>query len=220
MTIGPDIKEAVEEVGLSITIVRDAGNVTGEYIYTKANAQVTKPFIREFFLEGKFSYDSAAVAGDFVEFNTTGDRYIIMNFTPLLFENEVYQYDVVLYKTNVTLTIYRPTEVRENYRTRTVWAVVKSGVKLLLTSALFGNDLETDEQLGMLGLEQNELYVPSGIGIQPLDRVWLSTGEYFRVEEVIRRRFENVEVATVGEDTRDWTTTTTTTTSTTTTTTA
>ena len=29
MTIGPDIKEAIEEVGLKYTILRDAGNITG-----------------------------------------------------------------------------------------------------------------------------------------------------------------------------------------------
>lgn len=215
MTIGPDIKEAIQEIGPAITIVRDSGNVTGEYIITKGNAQVTKPFIREFFLEAKFQYDSEAVAGDFIEIDTTGDRYIIMNFTPLLFEDTVFEYDSVLYKTNVTATIYRPSETRENYRTRTVWSTVKSGIKLLLTTPLHGHDLETDEQLGLLGIENHELYIPSSIGIQPLDRVWLSTGEYFRVETIKKRRYEDVDVCGLGEDTRVWTTTTTTTTTTT-----
>ena len=45
MTIGPDIAEAIDEVGTSFIIVRDSGNVTGEYLYFKPNAQVTKPFI-------------------------------------------------------------------------------------------------------------------------------------------------------------------------------
>ena len=58
MSIGLDIKEVLSEVGNTITIVRTAGNVTGEYTMYKPNAQVTKPFIREFFLEGWLSYDT------------------------------------------------------------------------------------------------------------------------------------------------------------------
>lgn len=219
MSIGADINEAMEEIGTAITIVRDSGNITGEYVITKPNAQVTKPFIREFFLEAKLQYNSEAVAGDFIDFNVTSDRYLVMNYTPLLFENTVYWQDTVLYKTNITATIYRPTETRENYRTRTIWTVVKSGLKLLLTSPLYGHDLETDEQLGLLGIENHEMYIPESIGLQPLDRVWLTTGEYFRVETITKRRYENVDVVKLGEDTRVWTTTTTTTTSSSTTTT-
>ena len=40
MTIGPDIKEAIVEVGTKFTIVRDSGNVTGEYLTSASNAQV------------------------------------------------------------------------------------------------------------------------------------------------------------------------------------
>jgi len=62
MTIGPDIKEAIVEVGTRFVIERDSGDITGEYLNFKSNAQVTKPFIREFFLEAEFCYDTAKLA--------------------------------------------------------------------------------------------------------------------------------------------------------------
>lgn len=216
MTIGPDIEEALDEVGTVITIVRQSGNVTGETIYFKPNAQVTKPFIREFFLEAWFSYNSQAVAGDIVEFNVTGDRYIVMNFTPLIFENEIIKYDVVLYKANISPTILRPREIRDpqTYQMRTVWDVVGTAVDCLLTTPLHGHDLETDEQIGLLGIQNHELYVPESIGVKALDRIRLSSAENYRVETVKKRRYSNVTVFDIGEDTRAYTTTTTTTTTT------
>ena len=100
MTIGLDIKEVLREVGNTITIIRDSGNITGEYTMFQSNAQVTKPFIREFFLEGWLSYDTEAVVGDIVEFVVMGDRYIVMNKSPKMLENVIYQYDGVFYKTS------------------------------------------------------------------------------------------------------------------------
>jgi hypothetical protein len=139
-----------------------------------------------------------------------------MNFTPLIFENEVIKYDAVLYKTNVSATIYRPRDVRDTQtlQKRTVWDVWASDVDCLLTTPLHGHDLETDEQVGLLGIENHELYIPQSIGVKQLDRI--KTGdEYFRIETVKKRRYSNVTVFDVGEDTRPYTTTTTTSTTTT-----
>lgn len=219
MTIGPDIDEAIEEVGTAFTVIRDSGNVTGEYLFFKPNQQVTKPFIREFFLEAWLVYNTSAVAGDIIEFNKTANKYIIMNLTPYLFENEIIKYDGVLYKTNVTATILRMSQFRNaQYHMETRWSVVKADTDLLLTTALFGHDLDSDEQIAMLGIERHEMYAPSSIGIKVHDRIKLSATEYFRVENVKKRRYQNVDVFDIGEDTRPWTTTTTTTSSTTTTT--
>ena len=101
MTIGPDIEEVLDEVGTKYTILRDSGNITGEYTYTKTNSQATKPFIREFFLEGTMQYDTYVGSGDIIEFTTTGKRYLVSHITPTLFENTVIRYEVVLYLANV-----------------------------------------------------------------------------------------------------------------------
>jgi len=222
MTIGPDIKEAIVEVGTKYTIVRDGGNITGEYLDYETNAQVTKPFIREFFLEATLVYDTQIVSGDIIQFSTTLSKYFIMNITPEMFENTVISYQAVLYKTNETITVYRPSEQRDSktYQIKTVWTPVQTAKPILITSPLFGIDLETDQNLGLIGLQLHEAYVPSNYGIKVLDRLLLSSGEYFRVEAIKKRRFEGIDVLDVGTDTRATTTTTTSTTTSTTTTTA
>jgi hypothetical protein len=220
MTIGPDIKEAIVEVGTKYNIIRDAGNILGEYLDYESNAQVTKPFIREFFLEGTLVYDTQIVVGDIIQFTTTLDKYFIMNLTPEMFENTVISYQAVLYKSNEMVTIYRPSEVRDpnSYHISTTWTPVETARPILITAPLFGIDLETDEQLGLIGLQVHEAFVPTSYDIQVLDRMLLSSGEYFRVEAIKKRRFEGMDVLEVGQDTRPTTTTTSTTPSTTTTT--
>lgn len=215
MTIGPDIQEALDEVGISIFItgVSDVEGTTKEYIYYKPNAQATKPFIREFFLEAWFNYMTTALSGGLVRFVKTGARYMIMNLTPFMFEDEVIRRDAVLYKCNVNAVLLRPREVRENYLTRTVWDIISSSMWCLLTTPLYGNVLETDEALAQLGLEVHELYARDIYGIQVNDRVKLSSDQYYRVESIKYRRFDGVTVYELGEDNRAYSTTTTTSTS-------
>jgi hypothetical protein len=205
MTIGPDIKEAIEEVGLKYTILRDVGNITGEYLTYKPNAQVTKPFIQEFFLEAALVYDTQILVGDIVQFDVPGDNYIVMNKTPDLFENEIIRFNGVLYKCNIVADIYRPddTGARDaQYHQATSWSLVKSSVNALLTTPLYGVDLETDLELGMIGVSDLELYIPSSIGLEVLDRVVISSSEYYRAETIKKRRYSAVDVCDIGEDTR------------------
>jgi hypothetical protein len=219
MTIGPDIKEALVEVGQAVVITdRLSVDNSGEFIYYKPNSQATKPFIREFFLEAWFSYDTIALGGDLVKFSVTGTRYMLMNLTPFMFENTVIRMDGVLYKCNVEAVLLRPREVRENYLTRTVWDIIASSMWCLLTTPLYGNQLDTGESLGQLGLEVHELYARDIFDIKVNDRVKVSSDQYYRVESIKYRRFDGVSTYELGEDNRSYTTTTTTTNSTTTTT--
>ena len=224
MSIGPDAKAVYAEVGVSFTILRDSGNITGEYLVFKPNSQVTKPFIQEFFLEASIAYDTDTVAGDIIQFVVTSDKYLVMNNTPILFVDEIYKYASVLYKTNVSVDILRPSESRNShtYQYETTWTMVKGSVDALLTTPLYGHSLESDEELGLIGVELNEFYIPSSIGVQVLDRIRVAPSEYYRVETVKKRRYSAVDVIELSEDTRlmhSTTTTTTTTTSSTTTTT-
>lgn len=212
--IGLDIKEVLSEVGVSFTIIRDSGNVTGEYVMYSPNAQVTKPFIREFFLDARLAYDTACVVGDVIEFNTTGDRYLIMNRTPTLLEDEIYQYNTVLYKTNVVCDILRPSEgdwPTDTYHRRTIWTSLASSQDVLITTPLYGHELD-ESAFGPLQIEVHEMYVPASIGIRPLDRVRVSSSEYYRVTTVKPRRYDGVDVVELSEDQRPTTTSTTTTT--------
>jgi len=219
MTIGPDIEEALNEVGVAIRITGSSGveGTTPEYIHTIPNSQATKPFIREFFLEGWFPYNTAASSGDLIRMPVTGLRFMIMNLTPFLFENTIIRQDAVLYKCNIDAVLLRPREVRENYHTRTVWDVVESSMWCLMTTPLYGNQLDTEEELGQLGLEVHELYARDVHDIRVNDRVKVSSDQYYRVESIKYRRFDGVTTYELGEDNRAYTTTTTTSTTTTTT---
>lgn len=210
MSIGPDISEVLDEVGIAIIIEDIDGNqTTGEYTYTKSNSQVTKPFIREFFLEGWLVYNTSANAGDYLIFNVSDEKYIVMNKSPQIFENEVIKYDVVLYKTNEIVDIVRPVQEEsdrssQTYQLETSWDLVKSDIDVLITTSLFGHDLNDDLALGQINIEKHEMYVPSSLGIQPLDRVCISSSDYFLVESVKPRRYANVDVLALIEDTRPY----------------
>jgi hypothetical protein len=220
MSIGPDIKEVLAEVGIGFTIVRDSGDITGGYFTSKPNTQVTKPFIQEFFLEARLSYDTVAVVGDIIQLDVTSDIYIVMNKAPRLFENAVFENNCILYKCNATANILRPSDVRgDDYHMRTIWEAFASGINVLITTPLYGHSLEADEELGLIGLELHELYIPSSVGIRSLDRIRISSSEYYRVETVKKRRYSAVDVVQLGEDVRPTSTSTTTTSSTSSTTT-
>lgn len=205
MSIGSKLKAKVfEKLGTAFTILRDSGDLTGEYLNYEINRQVTKIFVRAFFLEAEMAYDTEAVVGDVIQFDD--DRvFLVMNKTPDHFKNEPIRQDCVLYKTNVAGTLLRPSgEVwdTQTYRKVPQWDPIDTDVYALQTEALFGHSLEDDEEIGMLGLKRDELYIPSSVGIQVNDRYQPASGEYYKVEIVKKRRFAGVDVCELGEDHR------------------
>ena len=201
MTLASDIKEIIAEIGTSVTIIRPTGNITGEYLYGKINKQVTKPFIREFFMEAWMASDTAMVSGDTIQ-TSDGRIFIIMNKTPSMFEDIAYRYDSVVYKCNVVATVQRPVETTENYTVTTSFSTITEDVNMLITESLYGNELDTDEELASIGLSSEDCYVSSSVGIEYLDRIWISETEYYQVEVIKKRRFDGVDLIILGEDTR------------------
>ena len=200
--VGDDIKDTLEDIG---TVVSIMGGSESEYLDFEPNAQVTKPFIREFFLDAMVSYDTAMVTGDVIEFDVTGDRFIVMNKTPMLLENERIYNDTVLYKCNVSGEILRPSGETRDSQTMlksAVFVSIKSDAYSLLTEPLFSGYLDTESELANMGIERQELYIPSDYGIQVLDRFEPTSGEYYLVESIRTRRFPGVDVVVLGEDTR------------------
>lgn len=206
MSIGDDLKTVLSEVGNSFTIIRDAGNVSGEYLDYEVNRQVTKPFIREFFIEATLAYDTDAIAGDIIEIDTLSRQYLIMNKTPEMFENAINTQECVLYKCNVSGELLRFSG--EGWRTDTTyehyqqWDTQRSTAYGLLTENLFGTSLAQDEELGQIGLEAQALYVPTLYGAKALDRYEYVSGEFLKIEAVEHRKFDNIDVCHLAEDTR------------------
>jgi len=69
-------------------------------------------------------------------------------------------------------------------------------------AALYGNDMATDEELALIGLNKNEVLISQSIGAQVLDRWTPYAGEYYMVTTIDPRRYPNVDVLIVEEDRR------------------
>lgn len=206
--LATDITEVFEEVGIGYDIVSSGEEIrSGEFLDAESNSQVTKPFIREFFLEVSFSADTLLIDGDILQFRFSGDvygdRYMVMNKTADVFENELIKYDGVLYRCNVSGELLRPSgETRDaDYHKVNVWQPLQSEAYALQTEPLFGGELE-EVELGTIGIEKHEMYIPSIYGVQELDRYITTSGEVYRIESIKKRRYKGVDVVVLGEDTR------------------
>ncbi len=210
MALGSDIKEVYADVGAAYTSTRPGPGVSGEvetgYLDFELNRQVTKPFIREYFIEASLPYDSVSAVGDVIEFMADGRKFLLMNITPDLFENEVFEYQGVLYKCNILagkLERFSGEEWSDQtYKKDYVWDEIDDGIPALVTESLFGHSLETDVELGMLGLERHELYISASYGIKPLDRFTPVSGEWYMVTTIKSRRYDGIDVAELETDTR------------------
>ncbi len=207
MSIGFDIADVFTEIGTQFNIKQASGetDVAGGYLDFEMNRQVTKPFIREVFLECFFAYDTLVNAGDVIEFQDGTDRrFMVMNKTQENFENESILYEGVLYKCNVSGELLRASgEVFDsNYVQTTNWDPIRTEAYACLSDRLFGTSLEQDEDIGQFNIESQLLYLPHSYGIQPLDRYSPRSGEYYKIETIATRRFDNVDVCYLVEDTR------------------
>ena len=205
MSVGEDIKEAIEEVGSAYTILRDSGNITDEIGLLEYSAQVTKPLTIESFRRGTMGFDTQIITGDVIEFGIIDQRFIVTNTMPDMFENAIVQYDTVLYKCNVKNgEIFRPSGETWSsaYHKESQWETVKAGCNAMQVSALYGNDLATDEELALIGLQKDEVLIPHSYGAQVLDRWQPYSGEYYMVATIETRRYPNVDVLIVANDQR------------------
>ena len=205
MSIGPDIKEALEDVGTSYTILLPVPISASEKLVYKGNAQATKPFIREFFLEATLSYDTKVIAGAIIKTLASAIPYMVMNKTPNIFEDEVIENKIVLYKCNVSGEILRISgEVgwNERYQKTPSFQVIRANAYALQTEILAGSGLNVDQEIGAISTDRQDLYVPSYYGIQELDRYQPISGEFYLVKAVKKRLYDNIDVAELITDER------------------
>lgn len=203
-SIGESIKSVYRKIGTGITVIRDTGNVSGEYIDSDTNKQVTKPFVAEFFRNASFPYDTDLITGDIIQFDITFDRYMVMNKSPEMFANTIAEHAGVLYKCNVSGEILRPSgELRDSqYHTAQAFDTIREDCFGLLTEPLYAGELETEEELGLLGIEKEELYVPASYDIRVLDRYQSMSGEYYMVTTIRKHKYQGCVVAVLEEDLR------------------
>lgn len=220
--IGGKLKKVFKKLGTSYTIIRDSGCVSGEYLDEETNAQVTKPFIREFFRECTLAYDTQTVPGDLIKYEVNGvsgeaaERFLICHHDNEKFRNTPITVSAVLYKTNQKVSIYRPSGEldTQTYRTTTNWKLIKENQRVLLTDKLYGTRLDDSEQFFMQSdIKALVAYVPESLGIAPLDR-FIVSGEiidvgygetsqvYYQVKYTEKNQFRGVELVYLEEDNR------------------
>jgi len=203
--IGDDLKAALIEVGASYLIIRDTGDVSGEYGLLEHSSQVTKPLTIEHFRRATIPHDSQLVTGDIIEFTGVGEYFITTNMIPEIFENAAVQYDTVLYKCNIRSgELLRPSgEVWGNdYHKEIQWEVIKNNCYAMQIAALYGNELNTEQEAAILGLQKDEVLLPHSAGAMVGDRWQPASGEYYMISTIETRRYPNVDVLVVEEDRR------------------
>jgi len=205
MSFGPDLNDMLDDIGSSFTILRDSGNASGEKLIYKVNRQVTKPFIREYFLEAMFQYDTVATVGDVIKFDDNR-ACLVINLTPRQFENQAFDNQGTLYKCNVSGEIKRYSgEVfdPDTYQKHLVWNTIKSNCYGLLTEDIFGNYQDQDEPIGKVENKALVLYVPTSYNVQENDRIEPISGEFYQVNVVEKRRISlGIDTIKLTEDTR------------------
>lgn len=200
MSIGPDLKEAMNEIGVTALIVNKP--LITEKVQFVLNKQVTKPFIREFFTEIVLVYDTAIESGDTLQIGTI--RYLVMNKTPSYFEDAIIKHTGVLYKANAVGYLQRQDVSRgTNLQKVQTWLTIsgENPVDVLMTEALYDNKLVAEE-LGELGFEKHEIYIPNRFGFKIQDRFYIDADSYYRVITVKKRKYQNIDVCEIDVDTR------------------
>ena len=201
MSIGNDIAEVLEEVGSSIVILSSGA---AEFVDIEINFQVTKPLIMSYFKKCTLAYDSTAVCGDIINFDTTGDYYLITTLNSEEFENAIITKQGLLYMCNVSGELLRSSGEAWNtqtYHKEPAWETIKSDCYALLVNPEFRNKL-IEEEAAMVSMEEDELYLPHSAGVRVNDRYEAVSGEFYKVEVVNSYRYFNVDVCRISEDTR------------------
>jgi len=207
--LGEDIKEVYTELGSLATIVNRTPEIENERVIYEINAQATKPFIRGHHLDATFPYDTQVETGDVIFIEEAAKYYMAMNKTAEMFENSKIEWNVVLYLCNlpVTACFLRPIEVRNpiSYDIVSGWQVfAPPPVYGLLTDRIYGTNVEQGEIVGQVPLWRIDCYLPKWYGLKPLDRVFVSSTEYYKVESVENYNYPGVAVALMVEDTRPY----------------
>lgn len=204
MSVGGDIKEALEEIGSSIVIFRDSVEISSESCIIELNEQATKPFIISFFKKTTFPYDTKAVSGDIINFDTTGDSYLVTTINPEEFENGIITKQGVLYLCNTSGELTRPSGElwdSQTYHKEQAWETIRSNCYSLLVNPEFRNQLN-EEEAAIVSVEDNELFLPHSIGVAVNDRYEPYSGEHYKIEVVNSYRYQGVDVCRITEDTR------------------
>lgn len=209
MSVGSDVKKALQDVGVSFTTIRDSGTFSGEYLIYDIPKQSSgmgnqSAFAKETILEGSLSYDTIVIEGDVLELSNT-KRVLVASKIPDMFQDDIVVYETQFLKANIfSGEILRSSgEVwdDQDYHKEQIWESIKLGMSCVLVE-VNGTQLSDQNESGLLSVTRIEAYIASGEDLRILDRFQARSGEFYQVDVIKKTIYPAVNVVGMSQDTR------------------
>jgi len=220
MSIGSDIKEVLEEIGIQYTIFPGGdlvNGISGEYGIDKINVLTTRPFFNEYVKTLMISYDSQLNNGDLIEISGE-NRYLIVSLNNFHVEGSTYKRIGTLYKANtsgefrrrsttmisggVPLHSYAQREVSGGYVLSQAWETLLPYDAYSLLTTFSIEKLDEDAPEGAILERAYQLYTLSAYGIRELDQYVIGADKYV-INAVHPYKYAGLVVCTVSVDQRE-----------------
>ena len=200
---GADVSDIINDIGINFAIF---GTSTIEKCIIKINSQVSKPFIREFFLEITAAYNTAVVPGNIIILGPPDNRYYLITANAFKrLGNEAMTVELVGYKLNSFGILQRNTGTGWNvqtYKHTNNWTTILDPCPALLSEVQFGAMSQIhDEDIGQVFTQELKLYLSHSVGIKTDDR-YIVDGVNWKIGRIETHRFTGCDVCNVEEDTR------------------
>jgi len=101
-------KKGIEKIGDTFTLP-DGSSIKGRFERTEKSSQF------RFSAERKISFPYDAVISPGMELSCNGDIYIVVGVNPVTFKGSVFYYDVLAWKSNVTVDVRTPVVVANDF---------------------------------------------------------------------------------------------------------
>jgi len=176
MTIGADISEVLNELGMTVTVYRPNTTSFQEKIEISTPYRISQPFIREFLAEGGLRYNTQIRSGDLIRASQSGYTYLVMSLLPEGFEDQIIEWTAFLYKCNRKGIILKQIDTDDwdqNYQNTVTWEPVYEEIIpfLLYDKQAFDRAITFQYNWEQFASLSNELYMSGWYDIPTLSRM-------------------------------------------------
>jgi hypothetical protein len=176
MSIGADIAEVLNELGMVATVSRPGTTSFQEKIEVEVPYRISQPFIREFLAEGGLRYNTRIQSGDILVVSKSGYQYLVMSLLPEGFEDEIIEWTAFLYKCNRKGIVLKQVDTDDwdaNYQNTMRWEPVYEEIIpfLLYDKQAFDRAITLQYTWEQFASTSNELYMSGWYEIPTLGRL-------------------------------------------------
>lgn len=204
MSIGPDIKDVLQELGTDIVITKLNGStVSGEKIDYEHYYEGSDYFRRQFCFAADFQYDSQATVGDLISFDDK--TFLLLNSRKEMFENSAVDYQNFLVECNCIGRVSKRTETRNetSYDKEITYTTLHDNIYF----AFFENEPDFNDEKGMEFVDnQLTMYCQNHSDIKIGNRVYPNVSdltEYYKIISIQKYKFNDCLVCKLDEDARE-----------------